>query len=134
LDQDRVRVTGNEQRIDHGDYDAIEGEFNEVLEASLDPRGPDVLYDVVSRLVPTAGWRAIDAGCGRGDQALELARRFSCSVVAIDPARRFEVPGDPNRPEAGAVWFCRGVAEHLPVRATGRTSSCTARCSISSRI
>jgi hypothetical protein len=33
-------------------YPRIEAEFSAVLDQSLEPRGPDLLYDLVARLTP----------------------------------------------------------------------------------
>ncbi len=52
---------------------------------SLQPRGPDVQYEVVDALGLPSGARVLDIGCGTGRQALELARRSGFTVVGIDP-------------------------------------------------
>jgi ubiquinone/menaquinone biosynthesis C-methylase UbiE len=104
----------------HADYDQVEQEFNDALDVSLGPRGPDTLFEVISRLVPMHGGVAIDVGCGRGRQAGELMHRFSYRVLAIDPAPRFQqTAGDVLRAEEdrGQRTFCIGLADQLPARA-----------------
>ena len=50
-------------------YPRIEEEFSAVLDQSLDPRGPDLLYDLVAGLGLAPGAVALDVGCGEGRQA-----------------------------------------------------------------
>src|SRR6266481_158868 len=104
--------------LDHAAYDQIEQQFNDALDVSLDPRGPDTLFDVISQLGSMQNGVVIDVGCGRGHQAGELMRRFSCRVLAIDPAIRFQPTaaevarvGD----DGGQVTFCNGLGDQLPV-------------------
>ena len=47
-------------------YPRIEEEFSAALDQSLDPRGPDLLYDLVARLGLAPGAVALDVGCGEG--------------------------------------------------------------------
>jgi len=113
------RVSDNADALDHTDYDQIEQDFNDALDVSLDPRGPDTLFDVIARLAPLRGV-AIDVGCGQGREAVELKRRFSQRVLAIDPAPRFqptagEVMQMPS--DGGQLTFCIGLADQLPARA-----------------
>lgn len=96
--------------MEHEDYDRIEQALNEAVSVSLGPRGSDVLYDVIGRLGLPAGAIAIDVGCGAGNQAIELARRFSFEVLGIDPAPRFE-EAEPFE----HVTFRLGRAEAIPV-------------------
>ena len=104
-------------------YGAIEDEFNAFLDASLQAHGPDLLYDLVAGLALPDGAVALDIGCGVGRHSIELARRFSVSVRAFDPAEReLEVArarlvdaatDDPSLP--GRVTFEAGSVEHLRV-------------------
>jgi ubiquinone/menaquinone biosynthesis C-methylase UbiE len=66
-----------------------------------------------------AGAVAVDAGCGEGEHAVELATRFGFRVTGVDPlprcvqaarrnARRNAPPGAP-------VTFAVGTAESLPL-------------------
>jgi SAM-dependent methyltransferase len=72
--------------IAHAAYGQIEESFNEALDATLRPRGPDWLYDLVARLQLPSGAVVLDAGCGAGRHTIELARRFGLSVRGIEPA------------------------------------------------
>ncbi len=107
-------------------YDAfarIEEEFNDALDESLDPCGPEMLYERVAELALPAGATALDVGCGEGTHAIELAKRFRFSVVGIDPVPRHidiarrnlanEALSDPVL--ADMVGFKVGAAEDLPV-------------------
>jgi ubiquinone/menaquinone biosynthesis C-methylase UbiE len=96
-------------------FDRIEEQFNEALDESLHPAGPEVLYEYVAAMELPAGATAIDVGCGQGEQAIELSRRFGLHVTGIDPvprcveaARGYAQPGD-------KVSFDVGAAENLPI-------------------
>jgi SAM-dependent methyltransferase len=94
-------------------YDAfprIEEAFQGRLDESLDPRGPEALYDLVAGLGLPAGARVVDVGCGEGREAVELARRFGFSVAGVDPVARH---GELAR--TAGVRAAVGVAEALPV-------------------
>ena len=69
----------------HDAFDLVEEQFNEALDESLDPAGPEVLYDYVAGMGLPAGAIALDAGCGEGEHAIELSRRFGLRVTGIDP-------------------------------------------------
>lgn len=53
---------------------------------SLNPRSSDMLYDVFASFGPNAHSKVIDIGCRDAKHAIELARRFECQVLGIDPA------------------------------------------------
>jgi SAM-dependent methyltransferase len=107
---------------DHYDaFEQIEDGFLEALDVSLEPRGPDLLYDTVSGLSLPPGASVLDVGCGEGKHALVLAERHGFSVKGLDPIRRHiqmandhlaaaaeRVPGLGER-----VRFEIGVAEDL---------------------
>jgi SAM-dependent methyltransferase len=69
-------------------YPRVEAEFQLALDASLNPRGPDVLYDLVGDLQLPARSAVLDLGCGEGRHALQLASRFGFAVHGIDPVAR----------------------------------------------
>jgi len=69
-------------------YAGVEEQFGQALEESLDPSGPGLLYDLVAGFGLPAGAAALDVGCGEGDDAIELARRFGLTVRGIDPVPR----------------------------------------------
>jgi SAM-dependent methyltransferase len=105
-------------------YGRIEEQLNEALEGSLAPRGPGMLYDLVSEISLPAGAMVLDVGCGEGRHAIELAKRFGVSVCGVDPVQRhIEIADQELASQAGAVAglgdlvrFEPGTAERIPVR------------------
>ncbi|MPZ49544.1 MAG: methyltransferase domain-containing protein [Dehalococcoidia bacterium] len=106
-------------------YDAweqVEDQVNEILDQSLNPRGYDMLYDLVAELGLPAGARALDVGCGRGPHAIHLAESFQMKVLGIDPvpyaieaARKKLIERAGSNPGlAELVQFEVGWAEALP--------------------
>jgi hypothetical protein len=59
--------------------------FDEDLKRSLDPRSADCLYDMLGRCGIGPAHLVLDAGSRDAGHAIELARRFGCRCVAIDP-------------------------------------------------
>lgn len=53
---------------------------------SLNPRGADMLYELFAGFKPTVESEVIDIGCRDARYAIELASRFGCRVLGIDPA------------------------------------------------
>jgi ubiquinone/menaquinone biosynthesis C-methylase UbiE len=102
----------------YGDYGEVEEAFLAAIDTSLQPRSPDMLYDVVGDLQLGQAARVLDLGCGDGKYSIELARRFGFSVLGIDSYRN---PGDDVRDALldpalkDRVTFARGRAEHLPL-------------------
>ena len=76
-------------------------ELRNELQRSLDPRGPDWLYDVFAELGPQPGELLVDVGARDGKYAAELARRHGVRTVALDPV-----------PQNADVQL--GTAEELP--------------------
>jgi SAM-dependent methyltransferase len=93
-----------------------------LLDQSLDPRGPDMLFEVAGRLGLGPGQRVLDIGCRDGKQALELARRFGCMVFGVelvqdnlDSGRGMMDDARENEPEVAAlVHLVRGRIETIP--------------------
>jgi SAM-dependent methyltransferase len=100
-------------------YPRIEEELRAALDESLQPRGPELLYDLVAGLGLPRGAHALDAGCGEGRHAVELAERFRFTVTGVDPLpRHLELANAAagRRPEAGhRVRFAPGAVEALPL-------------------
>lgn len=96
-------------------YDRIEEQFNEALDESLDPAGPGALYDYVAGMDLPAGAIAIDVGCGEGEHAIELSRRFGLQVTGIEPVRRCIEAAQAGARPGDTVRFEVGAAENLPV-------------------
>jgi SAM-dependent methyltransferase len=105
---------------DYSEFPAIEEEFREALDQSLNPRGPDMLYDMVGALGLAPATRVLDLGCGEGRDAIELARRYGFRVLGIDPSpRQTQVANRALLEEQielrDLVEFRRGSAESVPV-------------------
>jgi SAM-dependent methyltransferase len=90
----------------YGDYGDVEEAFLAELDKSLQPRGPDMLYDVVAGLGLQPVATVLDLGCGDGAYGRELHRRFGYAVVGVDP---YQVA-----PESAGFAFRRGRAEAIP--------------------
>ena len=107
----------------YDEYPRIEEAFQAALDISLEPRGPELLYDLVRDLRLPAGASVVDVGCGEGKQALELAERFGFAVTGFDPVpRHVELANEALRsaterlPEPNRrVRFEVGAAEAIPV-------------------
>jgi len=102
----------------YDEYPRIEEAFQQFLDGSLNPRGPDSLFDALSSLELPANGVAVDVGCGEGRDAIELARRFGLRVQGIDPLpRHIELSSTLASAEGlgGAVEFRLGSAENLPL-------------------
>src|SRR3990170_4566494 len=107
----------------YDDYPRIEAAFQDALDESLHPRGPDFLYEIVSKLGLQPGANVVDLGCGEGRQSIKLAEDFGFAVQGIDPVPRHielsnEALGDAaqRKPELRErVRFALGSAEALPV-------------------
>lgn len=62
--------------------------FEEVeaqLDESLNPRPPAMLFDKIGELGLSSKHRVLDVGCRFGEQACEIASRYGCEVIGIDP-------------------------------------------------
>ncbi|OAI43221.1 hypothetical protein AYO38_10935 [bacterium SCGC AG-212-C10] len=119
---DPFRVTEAFLQQSYDAFATIEETLNERLDASLQPRGPSLLFDIVGELGLPPGAMAIDAGCGEGEHALELARRFRLNVLGVDPvARHIEIAQAglntvtvAEEDSQSLVRFQLGTVEHLP--------------------
>jgi len=87
--------------------------LDSVLDQSLSPRGPELLYQIAGQLgVPTAG-RVLDLGSRDGQHLVSLADRFGWRTFGVEPApanlaqSQLVAPGLP---------VARAVGERLPFR------------------
>jgi ubiquinone/menaquinone biosynthesis C-methylase UbiE len=111
------------QLLAHDAYDRVEARFNDTLDESLHPHGPEILYDLVAQMRLPAGAVTLDVGCGRGRHTIDLAKRFRLSVRGIDPTpRHLEIAAEHLAEEArhdsalnDSVSFDLGSVEALPV-------------------
>jgi 2-polyprenyl-3-methyl-5-hydroxy-6-metoxy-1,4-benzoquinol methylase len=107
-------------------YPRVEAEFQSTLDTSLNPRGPELLYDLVRDLGLPRGASVVDLGCGEGAHALKLASRFGFHVHGVDPVERHITLANKalaelaaHQPELrGQVRFELGTAEMIPADAT----------------
>ena len=89
----------------------------EVLDRSLGPRSPELLYERAAGLGLDRSWRVLDAGCGRGRHSVELATRFDCHVEGVDPVAANLELAAAAAAEAGVsrkLAFTKGGLEALP--------------------
>ncbi|HEY7225585.1 MAG TPA: class I SAM-dependent methyltransferase [Micromonosporaceae bacterium] len=97
----------------YDEFPRIEEEFGAALDVSLDPHGPDQLYEIVGRLGLPGRSVALDVGCGEGRHAAQLVDRFDLTVIGIDPvASCLQVA----RAAAPGAAFLVGTVEALPLR------------------
>jgi SAM-dependent methyltransferase len=104
-------------------YPRIEAEFQAALDASLKPRGPESLYELVRDLGLSRGASVVDVGCGEGKHTLALAERFGFVVRGIDPVQRHIdlaqealSVASKRKPELGTlVHFEVGAVEGIPL-------------------
>lgn len=102
-------------------YERIENVFQDELDESLGPRGPEMLFDIVGTFGLPPAASAVDVGCGKGRHSIELARRFGLVVLGIDPVERhlelsrvaLEATNDPEL--LLRVRFAQATAESLPI-------------------
>ena len=102
-------------------FDDVEEAFHETLEESLDPQGPEVLFDLVARFDLPVGAAGVDVGCGRGEHTRALVERFGFEMLGVDPiSRPAGIPFKPGTAErlplpdesVELVW-CRDVLSHV---------------------
>lgn len=102
----------------YDDYPRIEEAFQELLDESLEPRGPGSLLELVAALPLPAAATVVDVGCGEGDDALALHGRLSVDVRGVDPVARHVELASAAAAAGGVsdrVTFELGSAEHIPV-------------------
>jgi SAM-dependent methyltransferase len=99
----------------HDAYDLVEEEFNQELNESLDPSGPASLLDYVAELGLPAGAVAVDAGCGEGEYAIELADRFGFDVTGVDVVPRLVHAAQSRVVPGCTAAFKVGRVDNLPL-------------------
>ena len=94
-------------------YPRIEEEFQEALDVSLQPRGPDMLYGLVEAFELPHGATAVDVGCGEGKHVVGLTERFGFAVTGVDPLQRhIDIAS-----EFTGATYAVGTAESIPLDA-----------------
>ena len=70
-------------------YGEIWGKIDHELEydvrQSLNPRNPNLLFEIFGNLGIMPSSTVLDAGCRYGLYAIELARKYNCQVIGVDP-------------------------------------------------
>lgn len=69
----------------YGDIGMSDEAFDALIDQSLDPRGPEMLFDRMAELGLSNADQVLDAGCRDARHSIVLAQRFGCSVLGIDP-------------------------------------------------
>jgi ubiquinone/menaquinone biosynthesis C-methylase UbiE len=59
--------------------------FEEAVNRSLNPRGPNMLYDLIAQYGLASQHHLLDIGSRDAKYACELARRHGCTALAVDP-------------------------------------------------
>lgn len=77
-----------------------------LLDRSLRPRAPGMLYDLAGALGLAAGQRLLDLGCRDGAHTAALVERFRCAALGVDPVPQ-------HIAQAQAVIAARGLAPRL---------------------
>jgi cyclopropane fatty-acyl-phospholipid synthase-like methyltransferase len=78
------------------------------LDTSLDPAGPDQLYEIADPFLAT-GHRILDVGCRDARHLIELVRRYDATGVGLDP-----VPWHVQRAEAAVDQA--GFSDRITIR------------------
>ena len=95
-------------------------ELEAILDRSLEPRGPDSLFETVARTGLGELSHVVDIGARDARYSLVLAERFGCRVTAIDPVQdhvesaRAAVRASDHSERIDVI---RGVIEDMPVDA-----------------
>lgn len=88
----------------------------ERLDVSLDPTGPDSLFDLAGELVG-AGQVVLDAGCRDAAHLIELVRRFDVEGVGVEPVAIHIERAEEAVQSAGLshrITLHQGVMHYLP--------------------
>lgn len=71
----------------YGDIGMSDEAFEAVLDRSLNPRGPEMLYEKMAALGLNSAHRVLDIGCRDAGAGLKLAERFGCTMLGVDPVQ-----------------------------------------------
>jgi SAM-dependent methyltransferase len=108
---------------EQSNYDLIEEDFNHFLDQSLEPSGPELLYELVADIPPEHRRSILDLGCGEGRHSIELAKRFAATVRGVDPngrslaeaSRALAEESRANQELRDLVSFVAGSAQDIPL-------------------
>ncbi len=76
-----------------------------------------MLYEIAKQLGLKNDHKVLDVGCGKGNHSCELALRFGCSVIGLDPVASSLEQGRATATEAGVadrVIFRKGKITEIP--------------------
>jgi ubiquinone/menaquinone biosynthesis C-methylase UbiE len=105
----------------YGEGALSHGAVDDLLDETLSPRGPDMLFDLAAELGLSEGDVALDVGCGDGSRTAQLVRRTGCDAVGVDYVmanlrRRHEVlSAEENGVAATRMRFAQGDVQRLPL-------------------
>jgi ubiquinone/menaquinone biosynthesis C-methylase UbiE len=116
--EEQPRTNTLEELYDGGTL--AHGGIDSLLDESLAPRGPDMLFDLALELGLGEGHLVLDVGCGDGRRTAELVRRTGCSTIGVDLLRanlecRHEVlAAEENAKAAERMRFAQADVQRLP--------------------
>jgi SAM-dependent methyltransferase len=102
-----------------GEFEHDESVVDAAILAHLTPpRSPDVLFEKLYALGVGTDDLVVDVGCGYGNQALEIATKTGCRLLAFDqsPQCVAESRSLARENDASRLHVARAAAEALPVR------------------
>ena len=88
-----------------------------ILDPSLIPCPYTLLYEVTEKTGIKPDYTLLDIGCGRGNYSCELAHKYGCKVVGLDPVVSNSELAQNSAIYAGLndqVTFQQGIVERLP--------------------
>ena len=71
----------------YDDWTITDSDVEARLNTSLNPRSSDMLFDKMAALGVGASHRLLDIGCRNARYSCQLAQRFGCHVLGIDPVK-----------------------------------------------
>lgn len=105
-------------QVIYGDLPFPDEEFEALLDKSLSPRGPEYLMDKAGAWGLSADMHVLDMGCRDARYAVALARRYGCTVLAVDPLedhiRRAQVLVQKHADVQGKITIRKGRIEEIP--------------------
>jgi SAM-dependent methyltransferase len=96
-----------------------DGRTEALLDGSLEPRGPDMLFDMVAELGIGREDLVLDAGCRDGRHMAELVKRFGCRTVGVELVEanlklRGKVIAETGQEVKERMGFVGGDIQRLP--------------------
>jgi 2-polyprenyl-3-methyl-5-hydroxy-6-metoxy-1,4-benzoquinol methylase len=101
----------------YGNIGMSDAEFEAHLDRSLNPRGSEMLYDKMAALGLSKSHWLLDIGCRDAAHTCELAQRFGCRALGVDPiAHKIDLARAliAERGLDGQVRVVKGRIESIP--------------------